>query len=299
MTLSILLDRHGCIYSVGEVIKGAIIIASKGSMKHNGIQLQVEGSVALQLSPRKVGIFEALGGPVKPIQLMSLSIPLAEAGTFSDGSTTLPFEFPTRTKSPLYETYHGVFINVQYTISAELFRGIFGKNERQSMQFIIIHPGHLRPPPSMKPVRFTLEPHNLTNGKDHPLQRVPQFRIKGQIDSVTCDITRPLTGSICVEHSDTRISRIELQLVRVEFCSTANGVTKEATEVQNIQVVEGDVCRGLAVPLLMVFPRWFTCPTVVTTFFKIEFEVNLVVIFEDKHQLTDNFPIQLHRPATA
>jgi len=29
-----------------------------------------------------------------------------------------------------------------------------------------------------------------------------------------------------------------------------------------------------------VFPRWFACPSLVTPDFKVEFEVNLVIVFE-------------------
>jgi hypothetical protein len=36
---------------------------------------------------------------------------------------------------------------------------------------------------------------------------------------------------------------------------------------------DGDVLRGLAVPIFMVFPRLFTAPTLATRTFKIEFEV--------------------------
>jgi hypothetical protein len=30
-----------------------------------------------------------------------------------------------------------------------------------------------------------------------------------------------------------------------------------ATEIQNIQIADGDICRGLGVPVYMVFPRLF------------------------------------------
>ena len=42
-----------------------------------------------------------------------------------------------------------------------------------------------------------------------------------------------------------------------------------ATEVQNIQIGEGDVMRDLPFPIHMVFPRLFTCPTLVTANFKV------------------------------
>jgi len=41
----------------------------------------------------------------------------------------------------------------------------------------------------------------------------------------------------------------------------ADGTAREATEIQNLQVGDGDVVRGLAIPLYMIFPRIFTCPT--------------------------------------
>jgi high-affinity nickel permease len=42
-----------------------------------------------------------------------------------------------------------------------------------------------------------------------------------------------------------------------------------ATEIQNIQIGEGDVPCGLAIPIHMVFPRLFTCPTLATSSFKV------------------------------
>lgn len=49
----------------------------------------------------------------------------------------------------------------------------------------------------------------------------------------------------------------------------AEGYARDATEIQNIQIADGDVCRGLPVPIYMVFPRLFTCPTLETTNFKV------------------------------
>jgi len=68
-----------------------------------------------------------------------------------------------------------------------------------------------------------------------------------------------------------------------------------ATEIQNIQVAEGDVCRGLTIPLHMIFPRLFTCPTLASKNFKVEFEINVVVLLQDGYLITENFPIRLVR----
>lgn len=49
----------------------------------------------------------------------------------------------------------------------------------------------------------------------------------------------------------------------------AEGYARDATEIQNIQIAEGDVCHSLPIPVYMVFPRLFTCPTLETTNFKV------------------------------
>ena len=67
----------------------------------------------------------------------------------------------------------------------------------------------------------------------------------------------------------------------------------------------------MPIPVYMVFPRLFvsmiyidfcnsfdeeyTCATVAARTFKIEFEINLVVMLDDGHLITENFPIKLIR----
>ena len=83
--------------------------------------------------------------------------------------------------------------------------------------------------------------------------------------------------------------------MRVETCGYQEGMAREATEIQNIQIADGAVCNGWKIPVHMVFPRLFTCPTAVGKTFKVEFEVNLVILFSDGHLLTENFPLKLSR----
>mmetsp|Transcript_39564 Transcript_39564/g.70970 ORF Transcript_39564/g.70970 Transcript_39564/m.70970 type:complete len:313 (-) Transcript_39564:579-1517(-) len=312
MSLAIELDKHGYTYLAGEAVKGTVIVTCNGGTSHNGVTLEVNGAVSLQLSPRKVGIFEAFHNNIKPLQLIHFVIPLADRGKLPDGQTTLPFEFPLRSSNPsygLFETYHGVFVNVMYTITAEMQRGLFSKDQKVCVPFVVMNPEKPAKTITPKSVAFTMEPQNLKNLRGRSLDHVPRFRIRGLVHSVICDITKPFTGFIRVEHCDTRILTIELQLVRVEFCAAEEGVAKEATEIQNIQIAEGDVCRGVDIPLHMVFPRCFTCPTLIASNFKVEFEVNVIVILEDpngpgnlpitpRYQVTDNFPIEIHRPSS-
>ena len=119
--------------------------------------------------------------------------------------------------------------------------------------------------------------------------------VRGRLDSDKCCITKPFTGEIVVEHADAVIKSLEIQLVRVETCGCAEGFSKDATEIQNIQIGEGDICRGLAIPVYMIFPRLFTCPTLRTNNFKVDFEINVIVIFHDNRLVQENFPIFITR----
>lgn len=42
-----------------------------------------------------------------------------------------------------------------------------------------------------------------------------------------------------------------------------------ATEVQNIQVADGDVIRDMEIPLYMLFPKLYSCPSVIHTKFSV------------------------------
>lgn len=51
--------------------------------------------------------------------MISFSLEISKAGKLSANRTEIPFEIPLRAKSSikhLYETYHGVFINIQVVV---------------------------------------------------------------------------------------------------------------------------------------------------------------------------------------
>lgn len=119
----------------------------------------------------------------------------------------------------------------------------------------------------------------------------------GALDSLIYQLNEPISGHFMIERCDSTIRSVELQLVRVETCGCPAGderdFSKDATEVQNIQIGDGDLLRNQPVPIHMILPRLFTCPTLLTRNFRIEFEINLVVIFDDNHLITENFPLKL------
>ncbi|KAM9033762.1 vacuolar protein sorting-associated protein 26C [Sarcophilus harrisii] len=292
--LDIKIKRANKVYYAGEVLSGVVVISSKDPVQHQGILLTMEGLVNLQLSAKSVGMFEAFCNSVKPIQVISSSVEIVKPGKFPSGKTEIPFEFPLHVKGNkvLYETYHGVFVNIQYTLRCDLRRSLLAKDLTKICEFII-HSTPQKGKSTPSPVDFTITPETLQNVKERA--SLPKFLIRGHLNSTNCVITQPLTGELVVEYSEAAIKNIELQLVRVETCGCAEGYARDATEIQNIQIADGDVCRSLSVPIYMIFPRLFTCPTLETTNFKVEFEVNIVVLLHDDHLITENFPLKLCR----
>ncbi|GAB5576264.1 vacuolar protein sorting-associated protein 26C isoform X2 [Prionailurus iriomotensis] len=318
--LDIKIKRANKVYHAGEVLSGVVVISGKDSIQHQGVSLTVEGSVNLQLSAKSVGVFEAFYNSVKPIQIINSTIEMVKPGKFPSGKTEIPFEFPLHVKGNkvLYETYHGVFVNIQYTLRCDMRRSLLAKDVTKTCEFIV-HSAPQKGKLTPSPVDFTITPETLQNVREVSPQMfkhaetimrfsnntenknlllealLPKFLIRGHLSSTSCVITQPLTGELLVESSEAAIKSIELQLVRVETCGCAEGYARDATEIQNIQIADGDVCRSLSVPIYMVFPRLFTCPTLETTNFKVEFEVNIVVLLHPDHLITENFPLKLCR----
>jgi len=284
------------VYRPGETLSGVIAVTSKGSMSHNGISLHLDGEVTLQLSGKSVGVFEAFYNSLKPIKLLDYKIEISKSGKLPDGVSELPFEFKLEPlpDQNLYDTYHGVFVSIGYTLTCDILRGVFAKNIQKKMEFVMEVPS--LKPVKPTPVEFTMTPEALETVRTGASAKIPQFLITGNLRSAVCEINKPFVGELCVKESSSPIRSIELQLVRVETCGCADGYAKEPTEIQNIQICDGDVCRGLTIPIYMIFPRLFTCPSMSARTFKVEFEVNVVVMFCDGHLLLENLPIELVRP---
>ncbi|XP_039278853.1 vacuolar protein sorting-associated protein 26C [Nilaparvata lugens] len=280
--LDIKVKKCSKVYHEGDVISGVVVFQCKNDVKHDGIDLTVEGLVNLQLSSKNVGIFEAFYNSVKPINLVSSVLEIASAGKMPAGKTEIPFEAPLQAcaNRRLYETYHGVFINIQYNLHCDLKRNFLHKDHGRTLEIMVEYrkqPGLPAAPKKDTSVNFTITPESLQNVNDR--SRVPRFLVTGRLDATVCEISKPFTGEV------------SLLLYRREgvFCR------RELTEIQTIQIGEGNIVRGLAIPVYMIFPRMFTCPTLTTSNFKVEFEVNIVIIFGDEHIITENFPITLVR----
>lgn len=295
VTAEIKLNKGNKIYVENDVVSGVIEIYSPSESRHEGISLTVEGTVNLQLGNKSVGIFDTFSSSIKPVQLLNLHIPLAAPGKIAQGPTDIPFEFPlqcTKEQKVLYETYHGVFISIIYVIKCDIKRSFLAKSIQKVQQFIIQYKPAKKMP--NREANFSISPETLQKTAKERIS-IPRFLITGHLETIDCCLTKPLLGHLTIQHTEVAIKSIELQLVRVETCGCAEGYSRDATEIQNLEIAEGNVCPKLQIPIYMTFPRLFTCPTLITKNFKIEFEMNLVVVFQDDYVVTENFQIFLYR----
>lgn len=312
---------------------------SKGTTRHNGIHLSVLGQVTFQLSTRSIGVFEALYSSLKPLELVKYELDVANPGRCENGVNEYPFEFVLRPNQPgadeIFETYRGVYVNVQYVTAVEVKRSFPAKSLKAEKEFVVeLHSeGSLqrnnvlqdssaqhveafassvsdsqqqqqqgRPHGSPLPAaaqpqafHFKISPQALQNVKQSSKRKIPDFLFEGYLERTAVNINEPLLGELNIKHCAVDIKSIELQLVRVETYSHMEEEAREATEIQNIQIADGNVVRGLPIPIHMVFPRLFTCVSTKSRNFKIQFEVNLIILFHGDHMVTENLPIVLWR----
>jgi len=278
-------------YRPGDVVSGSVVVKSKSGLSHNGITMKMSGTVTLQLSAKSVGLFEAFYNSLKPITILDYDAEIQKSGKIK-GLMEYPFEF---TLNPfegqtIYETYHGVYVNIQYLLKVDLAGSFFSKSLSKTLEFVVEY----EPTENLlvSPENIKINPGSLVVKKGI---NVPEILVTGRIDSTTCSINHPLTGVIVVEKCEEPIKSIEIQLIRVETCGCSEGFAKEPTEIQNIQIVDGDVPRNWEIPIYMIFPRLFTCPSLGAPTFKVDFEVSIVVIFGDGTNISEKIPIKLLR----
>jgi hypothetical protein len=294
MSIEISLNRTDRIYRPGDKVSGNVIVTSKGGFAHSGLTIQMLGTVTLQLSAKSVGLFEAFYNSLKPITIVDYMTTIEKTGKIEDGTKEYPFEFELKPleDQEFYETYHGVYVNIMYTLKAELVRKFIGKNLMKQLEFIVEKPSSEKF--DTTPEKFVISPEN-TEIASKRVKDFPDFEVEGTIKGTKCNISNPFEGNLTLKHCSEPIKCIELQLIRAETCGCADGYAKEATEIQNIQITDGDIAQGLKVPIYMIFPRLFTCPTVAARTFKVDFEVNIVLMFPDGRLVSKKFPLVLVR----
>ncbi len=300
-TVQVVFNKPGKNYLRGDKVAGEIRLGTHHqSMAFKSIIVRAQGSTKVQLNAQSVGLFEAFYASIKPLVLWETKINLQGSGRVSRGWTSFPFEFVVdELQNDLFETYHGLYITTSYRVRATLSRGVVKNSVSGENEFFLELPPQFPkefPKELQNPLAFDFSPDRLTNlhrisrGKD-----LPKFHISGLIHSPVCSLADVFTGSITVHKAEQEIREIEVHLIRVETIVYSEGVVTEASEVQKVQIVAGDPCRGLQIPISLRLPKYFTCPTMVTDGFKVGFEMKLWVCFTDDYVLTESFPVFFYR----
>ena len=282
-SIDIVLDRFDRVYRPGETIKGTVDVYAYKGWTHNGIVLTSEGVLTLS------------GESVKDSIIFQHTEELLPAGRAPEGLSKVPFEIRIPPKSNnILESYYGFYITVIYSIGISCDRGMMKKALSKKIEFVMELPSTKITEPN--PMNFDIRPQGLAI-PEKVRKKIPDFRISGKLHRTNCNVNHPFTGEITINHSIGAISVLELQLARIEsvYIPTSNQYTVEASEVINLQIGKGNICRDLVLPIYMVFPRLWSCPTVISSEFKIEFEINLHITFEDGIKITEKFPIHLSR----
>jgi hypothetical protein len=298
VSMEIRLKKANKAYHEGDVLRGSVMINASSEEKIDKLLINCEGFVAMQISNKQTGVFDAFINTVnKPITLLNQTVEVLPSGTkILAGLNEYDFEFLLKTKSGdmLFETYHGVFVSITYFIKCELKRKFLAKDCQAKLQFFIQN----KPKPLERsvpvPVHFSISPETLQKTSKERIS-IPRFLITGTLDSTACCLSKPFNGFITIHHSEIPIKSIDLQLCRVEICGCAEGFSKDVTEIQNLQIADGNCCPKIQIPVYMTFPRLFTCPSLATRNFKINFELNICIIFKDDYLITENFPLSLYR----
>ena len=125
---------------------------------------------------------------------------------------------------------------------------------------------------------------------------MPKFKVVCKVDNTNCDLNIPFDGLVYIKESEISIKSVELQFVRNETVFLPGGeVVTEISEIQNLQIGDGDVNRDVEIPLYMLFPRFFTCAALETKITKLSFEMNLIIVLVNGYVITENFPINTWR----
>jgi hypothetical protein len=297
--LEVIFDRVGAVFTAGEKVTGVVRAFSKGTTSHNGITLTVEGTVACHSNPKLNSQFDAVAEQIQPVKTFFIELQLVPAGKLPDGEVEMPFAFhllPTTEGRPLRDTYQGVYVTSTYHAYATMARTLAKNRISAPVTLYVCCPGQGMPDPAVLAadtgIEFEMNSETLRKSK---VENTPKFVMYGKIDRLWNDIDVPLSGLINIRECEFKIASVEIQLVRVEFCATKETVAKEHTEIQNIQIGEGDIQRNFEIPIYMMFPRWYTAPMLKEKHMRVDFDIHIVVTSQDRFQVKQPLSLKLYR----
>jgi len=302
VSIEVSIDRQSLIFRPNDTVSGVARIKNmKQKIELSSYFLRAEGALIFNHPGKKNSSADALANIMKPHVFFKYKEQLNEGKAIGLDKTEIPFKFKLETASTdkLMESYTGVYIVVYYEIEIEL------KTPLQAIK--AVQPFYVQVPfdstQSRKAIsefpralNFMIQPDQVLKGASVQSKKTPNFKIAGKLRSDAINLNEEIEGTFLIGESDNDIKSIDLQLVRVETVETNDVKLIEATEVQNIQIADGNVMKKVELPIFMVLPRFYSCPTFAFKEFSVNFELNLIFLFAGGFKVTQNFPLFLFRP---
>lgn len=172
--------------------------------------------------------------------MVGIACEVSGPGRLPAGCTQIPFEIPLKPKPnrTLYETYHGVFVNISYSLRCDIKRSFLSKDLQKSQQFLVQYRPKLKEP--TKSVPFNITPSSLATGASG----APDFLLRGCLESTKCSLDSPFTGYLVLERCSVPVRSVELQLVRVETCGCAEGFAREGIVIVFYETLFKEINTG-------------------------------------------------------
>jgi hypothetical protein len=311
--VDVFLESSDSKYRERDVVRGEVVVRVEredAPFAHNGVLLTACGNVQLRVGDSSVSVLESLFMVVEPVRVLDVSLVLAPPGRLAVGVHAFPFSFtlgsfpPT---TPMYETFHGQNTQIVYAIDAEVVRPILrgGSLSTGMCEFLVeTKPDEddVADAAASETMAFEITEERQDLGPAPGLLASEGFLIRGSFDKTSWFLEEAITGRLVVERSAAPLRAIEIELCRIEGCSTSEGqVVSETSPVQFTQIVDGDCPRGVEIPIHVVIPRLFACPSVQAPTFSVAFMLRVLCVFEplnpgNKEPVAVRaVPIQLYR----
>ena len=298
MELSLSLDSLNRTYHAGDFITGSILIINKSKF-----------DLKFQLLVKVIGYYTFYNTKENPPKKKAVPFYKKYYVTLNEGYSTIGannqyrFKFPLTSDqcqeelSLIYESYKGAKVTVQYDLYAEATTNgkQFISNKKQI--FVMVPGQGINPKFGRKRAnyQFTLTQNKIDNIKVDK-NALPTFNIECYLENINCCIDKAFNGFCTIKECSTEIKSIELQFLRNEKILNPEfqGVS-ETSEIQNLQIGDGDVIRNLEIPVFMIFPRNFCCANLENKDVSISFEMNLIIVLVNGVIIMENFPVNLWR----
>ncbi|PIN25363.1 putative protein with similarity to embryogenesis protein H beta 58 and VPS26 [Handroanthus impetiginosus] len=285
MPIEIKLSRFNRIYRPDEPLEGKVIARLSSAISYQSIRLTINGAVNLQVRGGSAGVVESLYGTIKPVLIVKRVVDIQSYGKMGSGMTEIPFSVILKDPKEenlekFYETFHGGNINIQYLLTVDIVRGYLHKPLSATVEFIVESEKDNLPQKPISPemAMFYITQDTQRHTLLHELKS-GGFRVTGKI-CTQCSLTDPIGGELTVEASAVPIQSIDINLLRMESILIGEKIAAESSLIQTTQIADGDVCRGMTLPIYIILPRLLTCPTIFAGPFSVEFKVSIVITFQ-------------------